>query len=219
MPKRIFSACLAVGLAGPALAGDPFPAKIGGPYTLTDQHAQTRTEADPDGNLQLVFFGYANCQNICSAALPLMAQVTDALAAQGHAVTPVMITIDPVQDTVETMDAPLAAHHPDFIGLTGTRDELAVAYEAFNVSFEPLFQDPEYGWIYAHTGFVHLLDGDGTLLTLLPPVLNADQMSEIVQGYAVSDLRKSSHVPSSVRSEEYGNDESGRQVETREEAL
>jgi protein SCO1/2 len=110
--------------------------------------------------------------------------VTEALAGQGHAVTPVMITIDPAQDTVGTMRAPLAKHHPDFIVLTGAHAELSVAYDAFNVSFEPLFEDPEYGWIYAHTGFIHVLDGAGTLLTLLPPVLDADQMAQIVRTYA-----------------------------------
>ena len=161
----------------------PFPVELGGEYTLIDQHGQTRTQADPRGNLQLVFFGYANCLNICSAALPLMAEVTDALAADGHGVTPVMITIDPVQDTVDTMDAPLAALHPDFIGLTGTPDALAQAYDAFNVEFEPLFEDPEHGWIYSHTGFVHVADANGKVLTLLPPILNAEQMTSIVRRY------------------------------------
>lgn len=178
------AALLSLAMAVPALAQSPFPADIGGPYTLIDQHGQTRTEADPDGKLQLVFFGYANCLNICSAAMPLMAQVTDAMAADGTSVTPVLITIAPDQDTVETMDKPLAEIHPDFVGLTGSEDALAGAYDAFNITFEKLFEDPEYGWIYAHTGFVHLLDGDGKLLTLLPPVLNADQMTEIVRSYA-----------------------------------
>lgn len=174
---------LSLMIAAPALATTPFPVDLGGAYKLTDQHGQSRTQADPNGNAQLIFFGYANCQNICSAALPLMAQITDTLAAEGHKITPVMITIDPNQDTVDTMDAPLADLHPEFIGLTGTQESLSVAYQAFNVSFEPLFEDPEYGWIYSHTGFVHLMDGDGALLTLLPPVLNADQMARIVRGY------------------------------------
>lgn len=186
MLKTISKALALCLVAGPALAGDPFPADIGGPYTLTDQYERTRTEADPDGKLQLVFFGYANCLNICSAAFPLMAEVTDALAEDGVEVTPVMITIDPRQDTVDTMDAALAKHHADFIGLTGTEAELAVAYEAFNVTFEPLFEDIEHGWIYSHTGFVHVLDGEGNLLTLLPPILDADQMTEIVRGYAAA---------------------------------
>lgn len=175
---------LALAMAGtPALANNPFPVDLGGPYELVTQHGETRTEKDPDGNVQLIFFGYANCLNICSAALPLMAEVARDMEKAGHGVTPVLITIDPVQDTVETMDAPLAELHPNFVGLTGEEDALAQAYDAFNVEFEKLFQDPEYGWIYSHTGFIHLMDADGKLLTMFPPVLSTDQMSDIVQKY------------------------------------
>ncbi|MEP4198585.1 MAG: SCO family protein [Aliishimia sp.] len=178
---RSLAVCACLGTS--ALADTPFPADIGGPFQLIDQHEALRTEVDPKGQAQLVFFGYANCLNICSAALPLMAQVTDAMALEGHGVTPILITIAPDQDTVDTMDAPLAELHPEFVGLTGDEYALSVAYDAFNVKFEPLFEDPEYGWIYSHTGFVHLLDGEGELLTLLPPILNAEQMTGIVRKY------------------------------------
>ncbi|WP_300036322.1 SCO family protein [uncultured Roseobacter sp.] len=163
--------------------GTPLPFDIGGPYELTDQYGQTRTEADPDGRAQLLFFGYANCQNICSAALPVMAGVVDTLAAEGIQVTPVMITVAPDQDRVDTMGAPLAAIHPDFIGLTGTDAQLASARDAFSVEVEPLFQDPEYGWIYSHGSFVHLLDAQGDMLTLLPPVLSVGETARILRGY------------------------------------
>ncbi len=169
--------------AMPAASQSPFPVDIGGPYALLDQNGQTRTQADPDGKHQLLFFGYANCLNICSAALPLMAQVVDELAADGIEVTPVMITVAPDQDQVDTMGAPLAEIHRDFIGLTGKEDALQVAYDAFKVEVEPLFQDPEYGWIYSHGSFVHLLDGDGELLTLLPPILDVTQATKIARSY------------------------------------
>ena len=174
--------CLAAA-ALPAAAQSPFPVDIGGPYALTDQYGQTRTEADPDGKAQLLFFGYANCLNICSAALPLMAQMVEALAETGVDVTPVMITVAPDQDQVDTMGAPLAVHHDDFIGLTGPQDALQVAYDAFKVEVEPLFQDPEYGWVYSHGSFIHLLDGNGALLTLLPPILDVDQAVGIAANY------------------------------------
>ena len=170
-----------------AAAQTPFPVDIGGPFSLTDQRGQTRTEADPDGRAQLLFFGYANCLNICSAALPLMAQVVDALADDGIEVTPVMITVAPEQDRIETMGAPLADIHPAFVGLTGEPAALRAAYDAFKVDVTPLFQDPEHGWIYAHGSFVHLLDAEGALLTLLPPVLNVDPPTDIARGYLIPD--------------------------------
>ncbi|WP_415921685.1 SCO family protein [Tateyamaria sp. SN6-1] len=180
MRALIAAFCLA---ALPAAGQSPFPVDIGGPYALTDQYGQTRTQADPAGKAQLLFFGYANCLNICSAALPLMGQMVEALAEDGMDVTPVMITVAPDQDQVDTMGAPLSVHHADFIGLTGPQDDLQMAYDAFKVEVEPLFQDPEYGWIYSHGSFIHLLDGDGELLTLLPPILDVDQAVGIAAGY------------------------------------
>lgn len=170
-----------------ATSSEPLPFAMGGAFELTDQFGQTRTQADPKGQAQLLFFGYANCQNICSAALPVMAGVVDALAEDGIAVTPVMITVAPDQDRIETMGAPLAEIHPDFVGLTGEAAALQQAYDAFSVEIEPLFEDPEYGWIYAHGSFVHLMDADGAVLTLLPPILDIDQSASIVRTYLSPD--------------------------------
>lgn len=166
-----------------AFAQDAFPLALGVDYELTDQYGMTRTQADPGGRAQLAFFGYIDCPSICNAAMPTMAQVADTLAADGIDVTPVMITIALEQDRVETMAEPLAALHPDFIGLTGDRAVLAQAYDAFSVEITPLLQDPEYGWIYAHGSLIHLLDGDGDILTLIPPILSVEQAADISRKY------------------------------------
>ncbi|MEO0922724.1 MAG: SCO family protein, partial [Pseudomonadota bacterium] len=55
--------------------GVKLPWEVGGPFELTNQDGETRSAADPDGKHQLLFFGYANCPGICSAALPMMAQI------------------------------------------------------------------------------------------------------------------------------------------------
>lgn len=169
--------------ASAATAQSALPFDLGGSYTLTNQYGETRTETAPDGRVQLVFFGYVNCPDICTAAFPLMADITTALEAKGHDITPIMITIAPDQDTVDTMQAPLAKWHPDFIGLTGDTAALHDAYKAFSVDIKPLFEDPEYGWIYAHGSFIHLLDADGKVMTLIPPIIGADQAVDIALRY------------------------------------
>jgi protein SCO1/2 len=171
------------GAALTAQAGTPLPFDLGGAYELTDQFGQSRTQKDPDGQAQLVFFGYANCPGICSAAMPLMADVVDALAEQDISVRPVMITVDPERDTVAAMGKPLAELHPDFIGLTGDKAALTAAYEAFSVEISVAYVDPEYGPIYSHGGLIHLLDGQGDVLTILPPILDGEAVTKIVAGY------------------------------------
>ena len=166
----------------------PLPWDVGGPFTLTDHTGANRNESDPEGRHQLLFFGYASCPGICSAALPLMADTTAALAEDGTDVTPILLTIDPTLDTLETMGPALAEFSPDFVGLTGEPDALEEAYAAYQVSFEQLFVDPEYGPIYSHGAHIYLLDPKGNVLTLLPPVLPADQAVAIVKRYTEANL-------------------------------
>ena len=170
--------------AAPAPTSTPFPLDLGGPFKLTDHTGATRTQVDPYGRHQLLFFGYANCQAICSVALPLMGDVTDRLAASGIEVQPVMVTVDPARDTVDTMGPALAAHHPTFVGMTGTEAALSVAYDAFSVEHKVVFEDPEYGPVYAHGSHIYLLDGAGQFLTLLPPILSAERIAQIVTAHA-----------------------------------
>jgi protein SCO1/2 len=170
--------------AGAAAAvGAPFEGRIGGPFRLVDEHGRTRTEVDPVGRPQLLFFGYANCPGICSAVFPALAELADRLAAAGRPATPVLITVDPELDTVATLGPAAAAIHPDLVALTGDAAALAAARAAFQVESELLFVSPEHGPIHAHGGFVYLLDPQGRLVTLLPPILSPARMAEIVLGH------------------------------------
>lgn len=193
MRAALLSAALAA-LAAPAgaqqatleaaLPDTLFPANFGGTYTLTDHHGNRRTEIDPDGNLQLVFFGYATCEAICTVALPIMSDMAEALAAKGIAVTPLVITVDPEIDTVATMGPALDAMAPGLTGLTGTQADLAHARALFHVERRLLFTDPRGVDIWSHGSHIYVMDGGGGFLTLLPPVLSTDRMVEIVAGYA-----------------------------------
>lgn len=170
----------------PAPSGLPLPFDLGGPFTLTDQNGRERTEVEPEGRLQLLFFGYANCESICSVALPQMVSITRGLAEKGIALAPVMITVDPARDTPEAMAPILADLHPDFVGLTGPEPALASVYKHFAVKNEVVFEDPAGGAVYAHGSLLYLLDGQGKFLTVLPPILTDERMMEIIAAYAVA---------------------------------
>ncbi len=183
MIRASLTLCAMLGAATTALAEAPLPFAVGGDFELVNQHGQTRTQMDPDGLPQLVFFGYANCPGICSAAMPLMADVVDEMAQRGQPVRPVMITVDPARDTVENMGAPLANFHADFIGLTGVQPALDASYAAFNVEHALAYDDPKYGPVYSHGSLIYLMDSSGDVLTVLPPVLDATRASDITWKY------------------------------------
>ncbi len=160
-----------------------FPEVKGGDFDLVDHNGQKRTSHNPNGHHQLIFFGYANCKAICSVALPRMAAAVDMLKKEGVEVTPLLITVDPERDTVDNMKEALLHHHKDMIGLTGSEDQLAVAYKAFNVEKSLVYTHPEEGPIYAHGSFIYLVDGDGNFKTLLPPILSPERITEVAKSY------------------------------------
>ncbi len=169
----------------PVVASGPLPFAMGGAFDLIDQNGQSRSQIDPDGRAQLLFFGYANCPGICPTAFATMADTVDRLAEQGIKLRPILITVDPTRDTVANMAAPLARLHADFVGLTGSEAALAQAYKAFGVESKVEYTDPDKGAIYSHGSFIFLLDAQGEVLTLLPPILHTDRVVDIVRGYLV----------------------------------
>jgi protein SCO1/2 len=160
-----------------------FPNIKGGDFRLLDGQGRERTAKDPTGRPQLLFFGYATCQAICSVALPRIAEAVDELERRGVAVTPVLITVDPARDTVQTLEPALRKHHPRFVGLTGSDAALEAAYRAFQVDRKVVFTHPDHGDVYAHGSYIYLLGADGRFLTLLPPVLGPERIAEVVKGY------------------------------------
>lgn len=168
----------------PSLDNTPgFPAIKNGDFRLVDQHGNERTSASPNGEYQLLFFGYAKCKAICSVALPTMAEATDLLAAMGHLVTPVLITVDPKRDTVAALRDAVPDMHRKMVGLTGQEEALSKAYDAFQVTKTFVFEHPDEGAVYTHGSNIFLLSPDGEFRTLLPPITSPVRIAEIVAGY------------------------------------
>lgn len=95
----------------------------GEPY---DFAAETRDQ------LTFLFFGYANCPDVCPITLATLEGALSHLP-RGLA-TVVFVSVDPERDTPQALRAYLDRFDPSFVGLTGTPDQLADAQRAATVS-------------------------------------------------------------------------------------
>lgn len=168
---------------GKPTPGLPFPVDIRAEFALINQEGEPVTQADFAGKPMAIFFGYANCEAICSVALPRLGEALDLLGEDANALSPLLITVDPARDTPERMGPALARWHPKLRGLTGSEGALAAARQAFQVQSEKVFDDLEGNPVYSHGSFIYLIGGDGKVLTLLPPILGPERMAEIIQSY------------------------------------
>ena len=131
----------------------------------------------------MIFFGYANCDAICSVALPRMMIAYDRLGPVKAEIAPILITVDPARDTPEGLRASLPRFHESLIGLTGSEEALAAVRERFQVDSKQVAIDHEGRPIFSHGSFIYLIGADGKLLTLLPPILSEDRIAELVRKY------------------------------------
>ncbi|MEP6445691.1 MAG: SCO family protein [Hyphomicrobiales bacterium] len=165
-----------------------FGTNLGGSFDLIDHFGQTKQLEDYAGKHVMVFFGYANCLAICSAALPLMADTIDLLGDKAKAdLVPLMITVDPENDTPDFMREKLAEYHPALVGMTGSEGQLADVRKKFQVRIEFVGTDIDNNPIYNHGSFIYLLGPDGKVKTLVPPILEPQQMADIMKKYILEE--------------------------------
>jgi len=164
--------------AAPPLAG----AKIGGPFTLTDQDGKTVSDTDFAGKYRLVYFGYSYCPDICPVDLQKLMRGLAAFEksdpVRGAKIAPMFITVDPERDTPAALKPFVSRYHPRLIGLTGTPEQIAAVAKAFVVTYNKVPGSAPDRYLMAHSQLAFLMDPAGKPLALLPlddPSTDADE--------------------------------------------
>ncbi|HYM17530.1 MAG TPA: SCO family protein [Micropepsaceae bacterium] len=137
---------------------------IGGPFSLIDQNGMRRSEKDFSGKYMLVFFGYTFCPDVCPTTLSVMSAALDKVGPDATKIVPVFISVDPKRDTPEKLKAYLASFGPNFVGLTGTDEEVAAAAKAYRVYYQAHTEEGD-NYAVDHSGVVYLMSPTGQFLS------------------------------------------------------
>lgn len=147
-------------------------AKIGGPFTLTDQNGEKRSWGDFKGKYRIVYFGYSYCPDVCPVDLQRIAQgfteFEKKASARAAKVQPIFITLDPERDSPEVVKNYVSAFHPKMIGLTGSPEEIAAVAKAFVIVY---MKDKPKGaseYLVNHSRTPYLFGPDGEPIALIP---------------------------------------------------
>ncbi len=141
---------------------EPFP--VAAPIELAQAKGEIFRLSDQRGKIVLLFFGYTSCPDVCPTTMGEMKQVVDALGKAGDSVQVVFISVDPEHDTSEKMQAYVDHFNKNFIGLSGSMDELQPIWDAYGIYREANQTDASaMGYIVDHTARVMLIDADGNL--------------------------------------------------------
>jgi protein SCO1/2 len=129
----------------------------------------------------LIFFGYANCPDVCPLTMAELAKIYRDLG-EPEGLQVVMVTVDPSRDTPGRMKQYVEGFHPDFVGLSGEPEAIVKAASAFYVT--SLAQGDG---AVSHSSHVTLLDRQGRMRIIYNQD-NVRKMTEDLQ-YILSSNR------------------------------
>ncbi len=146
-------------------------ALVGGPFTLVDHTGKTVTDKDYRGRYMLVYFGFTYCPDVCPSGLQVIAAALDQAGTKAaEKIVPILITVDYERDTPEQLAQYVPMFHPQFVGLTGSQEQIAAALKAYRV-YAKKVADPKSAaeYTYDHSSIAYLMDPQGRYLTHFTP--------------------------------------------------
>ena len=153
----------ACGQQPPDFRGNALDSPVPAPdFALMDQHGQIFQMSEQRGQVVVLFFGYSSCPDVCPTTPGTWMRVYDELGPDAQRVRFVFVTVDPERDTPERLREHLALFSPDFIGLTGTDEELDAVCKLYGVYRQKEeLPDSGLGYQVTHTSSAYVIDADG----------------------------------------------------------
>jgi len=133
-------------------------------FTLTGGDGATVTQDDVRGKVVMLFFGYANCPDICPTTMVQLAQVMEQLGDDAAHARVLFVSVDPHRDTPQILQAYVQAFDRRAIGLTGTPRQIADMARRYRVSFQigkPAPGEDANRYEVAHSRGIFFFDGQG----------------------------------------------------------
>lgn len=136
--------------------------------TLYDGQGRARSFEEFRGKAVIVFFGYTSCPDICPSTLRKYASLLRTLRDRDAArVQVIFISVDPERDTPERTDTFAKWFHPDFLGLSGTEEQVAEVARQFKVVYGKKEIGGGMAYVIDHTAAAYVLDPTGQLRLML----------------------------------------------------
>ncbi len=163
-------------------------AKIGGPFTLTDQDGKRVSDTEFAGRYRIMYFGYTFCPDVCPTdaaaigkGLAMIEQDDPSLAKR---IVPVFVSVDPARDTPAVLKSFVANFHPRMVGLTGTQAEIDAVAKSWAVFAGKGDAQPGGGYLVNHSRTTYLMDPAGKPLALLPSDKGPQAVADEIRRWA-----------------------------------
>ncbi len=156
-----------------------------GVLKLVDQDGNPFDGSALQGRWTYAFFGYTHCPDICPLTMSLLKQVEQRL---NETVDPVIatafqgvfVTVDPVRDDAATVKEFIANFSPNFLGVTGTEEEISELAGKVAVGYTRIgSSDSRLEYLVEHQGHIVVFSPDGHCYGYIKPEHDTTQLVRI----------------------------------------
>ncbi|MAC48125.1 MAG: SCO family protein [Oceanospirillum sp.] len=152
-------------------------AQIGGTFVL--QSADGPFDLSQQGDkLNVIYFGYTQCPDICPTSLSVMAHAFKQLPEEAMSrLQGILISVDPERDTLEHLKNYTEFFHSNIVGLTDTPENikaLAARYGAFYRKAE--ISGSAMGYAVDHTSIFYLTNSQGQVVETVSHSASPDDL-------------------------------------------
>lgn len=134
--------------------------------------------SDFRGKMVVLYFGYTSCPDVCPTTLANLRQALNNLDKKANEVQVIFVAVDWQKDTPERVASYLSAFHPDFVGLSGTQEQIDAVTKDFGIFYQINPPDENGYYTVDHTATALVLNQEGSLMLTWPYGLSAEEMLE-----------------------------------------
>jgi protein SCO1 len=130
-------------------------------FSLPDHNGVPRTLADFKGKVVVVFFGFAQCPDVCPTTMVELAEIKKLLGKQGDRLQGIFITVDPERDTPQVLKAYMENFDPSFLALRGTPEQTAATAKQFKIYYKKVDGKTPGSYTMDHSAGSYIYDPQG----------------------------------------------------------
>lgn len=157
--------------------------KIGGTFSAVSNEGPWNFN-DAAKDVNLLYIGYAKCPDVCPMALSYSQGAITKLSDQQRAnIRFIFVSVDVQHDTAESVSIYAKQFHPDFIGLTGSQQQIDDIVKLFGASYIVEPNPKSYlGYSISHTDRVYILNKKGIVVDTVASPRSVDELLQKIRG-------------------------------------
>lgn len=130
-------------------------------FNLTSDDGKNVTEKDFAGKIDLLYFGYTHCPDVCPLTLAQLHAALLRLGPSADDVRVLFVSVDPERDTPSVLHKYVQAFDPRVTGLTGTPAEIEALAKRYRAAFDRASPKSDGNYEVSHSSGIYVFDRRG----------------------------------------------------------